>query len=140
MSSLEDDVAADLTEAGVPFHRQYRFANAIKRRWTFDFAIPSLMLAVEIEGGAYILGRHVRGAGFESDSTKYTYAELMGWHVFRFGPKACKAGIPARLIRLYSGRYQIQPAGWMSQVAGLIADCPKPPKKRSKRQATPEVA
>ena len=57
------------------------------RRWRFDYAIPSAMVAIEVEGGAYTQGRHTRGKGFEADIEKYNTAEAMGWHVLRVTPE-----------------------------------------------------
>ena len=41
------------------------------------------MIAVEIEGGVWIGGRHTRGKGFLRDIEKYNEAAAMGWRVFR---------------------------------------------------------
>jgi very-short-patch-repair endonuclease len=66
--------------------REYRFR--VGRRWAFDFAWPDQMVAVEIEGGIYNGGRHVRPTGFENDCEKYNAATLDGWRVYRFtGPQ-----------------------------------------------------
>lgn len=54
------------------------------RRWRFDFAWPSLMVAVEIEGGIFVAGRHVRPSGFIKDCEKYNAAAANGWLVLRF--------------------------------------------------------
>ena len=51
--------------------------------WRFDMAWPRLMLAVEVEGGIWARGRHVRGKGFEADCEKYNEAALAGWRVLR---------------------------------------------------------
>lgn len=63
---------------------EYRFAKSMKRRWRFDLAWPDLMLAVEIDGGTWSGGRHVRGKGYEADCEKHNTAALMGWCVLRF--------------------------------------------------------
>jgi hypothetical protein len=74
--------AAVLQAAGLPPPiREYRFAPP--RRWRFDLAWPSLRLALEIEGGTWTGGRHVRGKGYERDCEKYNAAALAGWTVLR---------------------------------------------------------
>ena len=57
------------------------------RRWRFDFAWPDDRLAVEVEGGAFVAGRHTRGSGFEKDIEKYAEATALGWRVLRVLPK-----------------------------------------------------
>ena len=69
---------------------EYRFSPP--RRWRFDFAWPTWMIAVEQEGGVWIQGRHSRGAGMVKDMEKYNTAALLGWRVFRFTPQQIKSG------------------------------------------------
>lgn len=54
------------------------------RRWRFDRAWINCKLAVEIEGGTWVKGRHSRGAGMRKDAEKYNAAILQGWRVLRF--------------------------------------------------------
>lgn len=61
-----------------------RLKDAGLKDWRFDWAWPDAMVAVEMEGGIWIKGRHVRGAGFEDDCEKYNYARSQGWSVYRF--------------------------------------------------------
>lgn len=78
--------------------QQYPFAKEIGRKWTFDFAWPSLKLALEVEGGTWIAGRHSRGAGFARDCEKYNRATLMGWRVLRVTTEMVDDGRALRWI------------------------------------------
>jgi len=62
--------------------REFRFAAP--RRWRFDFAWPDSRIAVEIEGGIWSRGRHVRPAGYARDAEKYNAAAAAGWVVLRY--------------------------------------------------------
>ena len=64
---------------------EYRFHDT--RKWRFDYAIPSKKIAVEIEGGAWINGRHNRAQGFIADMEKYNTAAAMGWRLLRATPQ-----------------------------------------------------
>ena len=56
------------------------------RRWRFDFAWPDSRVALEVEGGAYSAGRHVRAEGFLADCEKYSEAAALGWRIIRVPP------------------------------------------------------
>ena len=74
---------AQLQEHGFPDpEEEYRFLQG--RRFRFDFAWPLANVAVEIEGGTFVQGRHVTGAGFSKDCVKYNLAARDGWCVYRF--------------------------------------------------------
>jgi hypothetical protein len=87
---LEGEFAAQLEALGraddnapLPASQcHYRFHPV--RQWQFDFAWPEHRLAVEIEGGTYVKGRHVTPEGYRDDCTKYNAAHLLGWRVLRF--------------------------------------------------------
>ncbi len=59
------------------------------RKWRFDFAWPEQKVALEVEGGVFIQGRHSRGSGMKKDMEKYNAAALLGWRVFRVTPRQC---------------------------------------------------
>ena len=67
-----------------PMH-EYRFHET--RQWRFDHAWPEHMVALEVEGGAFKQGRHVRGKGFLDDMAKYNAAALSGWMLLRTVPR-----------------------------------------------------
>lgn len=81
-SDLERAFAFQIRAAGIraPID-EYRFAPP--RLWRFDFAWLEERVAVEVEGGLYVGGRHSRAAGFEADAEKYAEAAIAGWLVLR---------------------------------------------------------
>lgn len=68
------------------------FLFAIPRRWRFDFAWPYRKVAVEIEGGLHMNGRHNRAAGMEKDMEKYNTAAILGWCVLRYSTAMVHSG------------------------------------------------
>ena len=78
------------------FVPEYRFD--LTRRWRFDFADVRRKIAVEIEGGIWVRGKHVRGKGYENDCRKYNAAALQGWTVLRFTPGMVTDGTLERTI------------------------------------------
>ncbi len=93
---------AALKAAGLPMPvAEYRFCE---RRWRFDWAWPHNMvcrveagnvfeaievvspLALEVEGGVWVQGRHTRGSGFVKDMEKYNEAAAQGWRILRVTP------------------------------------------------------
>jgi len=69
------------------------------RRWRFDFAYPERLLAIEVDGGSYVQGRHTRGSGFEKDIEKLNEAALIGWRVLRVTPAMIRDGRAIRIIK-----------------------------------------
>lgn len=67
---------------GLEIRREYRFHETYQYR--FDYAIPSLKIAFEIEGGIFIYGRHNKPIGYTEDVIKYNLATAYGWSVYRF--------------------------------------------------------
>lgn len=74
---------------------EYRFHP--ERKWRFDFALPCRRLAIEIEGGVWIRGRHTRGKGFLGDCVKYSTAAVLGWRVIRLAPQQLNDLLPQLL-------------------------------------------
>lgn len=54
------------------------------RQWRFDYAIPDLKVAIEIDGGVWDYGRHNRPQGYINDMEKLNNAASLGWLVLRF--------------------------------------------------------
>lgn len=93
------DLITQLKIAGLPLPvEEYEFHP--ERKWRFDWCYPSLMLAIEREGGTTLKGggRHNRAAGFEMDCRKYSEAALLGWVVLRFTTQMVASGEALTLI------------------------------------------
>lgn len=56
------------------------------RKWRFDYACPELKIAIEVDGGIFIGGRHSGGVGQLKDFEKGNAACAMGWYVFHTTP------------------------------------------------------
>lgn len=82
--------------------REFRFHP--ERRWRFDFAWPEHAVALEIEGGIYCGGRHVRPAGYSRDCVKYNEAQLLGWRVFRVVRHSLRIDLIPLLNRIFHAR------------------------------------
>ena len=56
---------------------EHRFAPP--RRWRMDWAWPDHKLALEVQGGIFVAGRHSRGAAMLKEWEKLNTAAAMGW-------------------------------------------------------------
>lgn len=116
MSQLEKALKRQIWISGLPTpEAEYRFGaeaaggpgKGLRRRleaaglkdWRFDFAWPDLMLAVEVEGGAWVGGRHTRGKGFVEDLKKYQEAQRLGWTIYRTAGELIKTGEAVQTIK-----------------------------------------
>lgn len=68
-------------DLGIKWEKEVRFHR--QRRWRFDYAIPSKMVYVEIDGGSWVQGRHNTGTGMAKDHEKFNHATMCGWSGFR---------------------------------------------------------
>ena len=103
-STAEDTLAAQLSQAGIPYEREYRFAPP--RRWRADFVVIDwrhhVPLLVEVEGGSYT-GGHRRGRAYELDTEKASVAAILGYRVIRATPSQVNEGIALGWIRAALG-------------------------------------
>lgn len=112
MSAAEDLLAVQLDQVGIPYEREYRFAPP--RRWRADFAagphpfgLSKWTLLVEVDGGAFISGRHSRGTGVEKDAEKQSAAAILGYRVIRVTPRQVNEGLALRWIRQALGLEEV---------------------------------
>jgi hypothetical protein len=112
-SRLELLFAQQVKDARLPEpERDYRFHPT--RKWAFDFAWPRVRrddgvvitydaIAVEVEGGTFVAGRHSRGRGYEEDCEKYAEALILGWRVLRVTTDMVSDGRAIALLRRLFG-------------------------------------
>ena len=85
------------SELGVECVKEFKFHPV--RKWRFDYAIPSALVALEVEGGVWTGGRHINPKGFLNDMEKYNSATLMGWSVYRTTPDDLYTGKTLKLLK-----------------------------------------
>jgi hypothetical protein len=69
---------------------ELRFAPP--RRWRFDYAWPDRKLALEVQGGLFVNGRHSRGAALVKEHEKLNMAAMLGWRVLYVTPQQVQNG------------------------------------------------
>jgi hypothetical protein len=69
---------------------EYRFAPP--RRWRFDWAWPDQRVALEVQGGIFVAGRHSRGAGLLKEHEKMNAAAALGWRLLYTTPRQVADG------------------------------------------------
>src|SRR5688572_26974789 len=118
------------------------FEFALPRKWRFDFAWPDVRVAVEMQGGTWIQGRHSRGKGQTEDANKLNTATLLGWDVMYFtsdmfanDPAGCIEMVK-QLIDLrrefftYLSEFFKRSAQWLPQPNKRSKSSPVPKRKR----------
>ena len=84
-SIYQIQMRAFLKELGYNFEEEHKFHP--KRRWKFDFILKGNdKIAIEINGGIWIKGRHNFGRNYEKDLEKINTAQMMGWKVLQYTP------------------------------------------------------
>ena len=61
--------------------------------------MANFKIALEINGGVWIRGRHSRGAGQIKDFEKLNHAQALGWKVFQFTPQQMPLESTAEFLR-----------------------------------------
>lgn len=91
-------VSAYYVQSGLPAPVfEHRFHHT--RKWRLDIAWPDHKLAVEVQGGIFIQGRHSRGAAMLKEWEKLNALAVMRWRVMYCQPKdVCTIEFVTRLI------------------------------------------
>jgi very-short-patch-repair endonuclease len=103
-SPLEQRLAHAIQAAGLPTpEREHRFHET--RQWRMDFAWPEAQVALEVEGGIWVRGRHARPKGFAEDCCKLNEAALAGWTVLRVTGEHIASGQAVEWLRRALARF-----------------------------------
>lgn len=87
----EDLLYFQLKSVKLPLpERQFKFCP--DRRFRADFGWAAQKLLVEVQGGAFVNGRHTRGMGFEKDCERKAIAMLLGYRILEVTPRQVKQG------------------------------------------------
>ncbi len=95
---LPFDIPSQCKLMGLPVPvREFKFHPS--RRWRVDYFFKDFGLAIEIEGGVWTKGRHIRGSGFLKDAEKYNNLTLLGYRLLRFTPQQERNGEAIEVIK-----------------------------------------
>lgn len=106
MSDLEEQFLVQLKELPAPT-RQYMFGKELKRQWRADFCWPDLKLIVEVQGGIYrgSKGGHTSITGYNLDSERMCYAQLLGYDILYITPTMIKNRKGAWFVKEWFRRF-----------------------------------
>ena len=80
------------------YAREYEFHP--DRDWRFDFIIAKeTMILVDIQGGIWSKGSHVRGGGYTNDIGKMNAATALGWAVYWFTSEMIESGEAIQFVK-----------------------------------------
>lgn len=97
-SSLEQLFYLLVKANNVPMYiSEYKFHPA--RKFRADCAYPDKMILIELEGGVFNNGRHVRPMGFTNDCEKQNCAALLGYRVLKFTTKQVESGYAIEVLK-----------------------------------------
>lgn len=68
------------------------YVFAAPRKWRFDYAWPDQKVALEVQGGLFIKGRHTQGSWLLKEHEKLNTAAALGWRVCYCTPTEFNAG------------------------------------------------
>lgn len=101
-SELELIFESQLKSYGYPYEKQFQPFDDRKHRW--DFKLSDLYL-VDIQGGIWSGGAHVRGKGYTNDCEKLNLASSRGWKPLWFTGDQVKSGEAIEFLREHVFHY-----------------------------------
>ena len=89
--------------------KQFKFSET--RRYKIDRAYPDVLLGIELDGGVYSGGHHVRGKGYESNREKDNLAIELGWVVLHYTTNQLRSnpvGVIGQIKRVLDMRKELK--------------------------------
>lgn len=79
---LDWNLAYWCNEKAITMEKEFQFDEI--RKWRFDYAMPSVKIAVEYEGGVFLQkSGHNTAKHYNKDTDKYNRAAALGWRIIR---------------------------------------------------------
>lgn len=82
---------------GPPLHPEFYFCP--DRQWRSDYLVIGTKVLIELEGGVFSGGRHIRAKGFIEDIYKYNMAAMLGYRVIRIATGMATAHYLEQIIK-----------------------------------------
>ena len=76
---------------------EYKFCDS--RKWRFDLVWLDSLVALEVQGGIYSQGAHVRGAHMEREWCKLNCAATLGYRILFCSPEQLLTAATARAVK-----------------------------------------
>ena len=86
-----------LKELATWWEPEYQFTAPSS--WRFDFALTTIKVAIEIDGGTWVNGRHNTGSGSAGYREKFNEAARLGWRILNFTPQEILRGDAIAFIK-----------------------------------------
>lgn len=97
-SRLEESLALQIKAYGLPEPKR-EYVAIPDRKFRFDFAWPSVLVACEVHGAIWVKGGHSTGSGITRDCEKLSLAASKGWRVLAVTAAHIKSGQAIDWIR-----------------------------------------
>ena len=94
----------DVNASEMQLEQQHQFAKHLKRKFRFDFCHHASRVAIELQGGVYSRGAHVRPAGYRKDCEKALIARELMWTTVQLTTDMVTEEFLNRVIDLIASR------------------------------------
>lgn len=86
---------------GPPLQKEFYFCP--DRQWRSDYLVIGTKVLIELEGGVFSGGRHIRAKGFVNDAFKYNQACILGYRLIRLATGMVTAHYLQQIIDAIKG-------------------------------------